>query len=502
MHAPTAILALVLLVSTAEPALAGMPDAQDPARIELAVRSAKLADGSEVAFELGTLLVPENRDDAQSRTIGVGFARIPAAVQPPPSPPVFLLPGGPGSSYVDALVTDDERQVSRALAGFCRYRGFADLVLVDQRGFSTRGDRWTVTLPTPERLADRPWTVADSVAQHEAFARSTVADFATRGVDLRGYTVVQCAHDVADLSRALGYAKVTLQGTSFGSQWSFAVMRLHPDIVARALLSGVEPLDHGFDMPGHVFAAVQRMWRAVEQDRRFRRYLPFEGEGAMAEAARVVIERLEREPIVVKNDDDSATIVVLGPDDFPWYDPAMILELHHGRTARWRLQSAMHSALGGGRERGVIGPLIDTSLGVTPARRYRLWNDPAVRYVRRSGFAAYLATADIWPSPDIGDELRTPVLSEIPVVFAQGDWDVQTPVENVLEIAPYFVNGRVLIAERGGHGVLEPIAHERPEVWAELVEFLRDGDMEAIPARIELEPSRRFAPPTFVAPSR
>lgn len=102
----------------------------------------------------------------------------------------------------------------------------------------------------------------------------------------------------------------------------------------------------------------------------------------------------------------------------------------------------------------------------------------------------------------MGDKFRTPVLSKIPVVFAQGNWDTKTPIENTFEIAPFFVNSRVIIAVRGGHGVLEPIARQHPKVWAELVEFLRTGDMDGIPARVKLQPSRRFTPPTFPPPSQ
>jgi hypothetical protein len=163
---------------------------------------------------------------------------------------------------------------------------------------------------------------------------------------------------------------------------------------------------------------------------------------------------------------------------------------------------AMSRLLGGSQTLPLIGPLIDSSLAVTPDRRYLLWNDPATRYLGRGNFAPYLATAEIWPSPDVGDEFRTPVLCDIPVLFAQGDWDTQTPVENTFEIAPYFVNSRVIIAERGGHGVLDPIMLQHPDVWSEFVEFVRTGDLEGIPARVTLEPSRRFAPPNFQPPAQ
>jgi len=469
---------------------------QQPGDTRVEAKSFETAAGETVEYELGTIFVPENRSEPQSRVIGVGFARFKAEVQPPPAPPMFKLPGGPGGSYL-ARMKSSESQRDRMLVELARFRPFCDVVLVDQRGFSEHGDVLRGTFRVPKRDPERASTLADRVAAFETFAREAVAELADTEIDLRGYTVKECAHDVADLSKALGYERIMLNGTSFGSQWSFAIMRLHPEIVARALLSGVEPLDHGYDMPSYVFAAVQRMWRAVEADERFAPYLP---PGGMAEAARVVIERLEREPwkleVTGRVSGKTKTVGVLGPMDFPWNDPCQILELLHDHTERWR-RRASGERVARAQPMRLLGPLIDSSLGVTPERRHRLWTDPATRYLGRGNFAGYLATAEIWPSPDVGDEFRTPELSEIPVVFAQGDWDTQTPLENTFEIAPFFVNSRVIIAERGGHGVLEPIAHQLPEVWAELEEFLRTGDQNGIPSRVRLDPSRRFSPPTF-----
>ena len=63
---------------------------------------------------------------------------------------------------------------------------------------------------------------------------------------------------------------------------------------------------------------------------------------------------------------------------------------------------------------------------------------------------------------------------------------MNTPVENTLEIAPFFPNGKVLIAHRGGHGVVWPIAQQRPDMSRELMEFLRTGDLTGIPAEVTL----------------
>lgn len=451
-------------------------------------------DGETIHYELGTLYVRENRQENNSRVIGVGFARFPAT-KPSKCPPIFLLPGGPGSSY---LARFKGLRADQGLAEAQFLRRIADVVCVDQRGFSEHGDILKGTLQIPARSTKGPPTSAERVALFKTFARQMTAEYAKRKEDLRGYTIIECANDVNELRKALDYEKIILNGTSFGSQWSFAVMRLHPETVARALLSGVEPLNHGYDMPSYVFAAVQRMWMTIDADERFQPFLP---KGGMAAAAEAVIARLER-GIEIKAEDGEEVLTTLGPASFPWNDPTAILEMYHGQLQRWQRMASRNASGPGKQTLRLLGVLIDTSLGVTPQRRHRLWTDPATRYLGRGNFAAYLASAPFWPSPDVGDDLRTPVLSKIPVVFAQGDWDTKTPLENTLEIAPFFINSRVVIAERGGHGVLGPIMRRHPKVAEQLVEFLRNGDLEGIPARVRLSPSRRFKPPTFTPPGR
>ncbi len=483
------LLLLIVFIPTSSEATS-----REAGTVEIETHSAKTSAGEVVEYELGTLFVPENRSDPDSRIIGVGFARFKSVVQPAPAPPIFQLPGGPGSSYLMRLEDASSGELGQFMGHVNRLRQIGDVVFVDQRGFSRRGDVLSATADFSSRPPGEPSSLKDDVEQFVTFAREVAAEYKDGKVDLSGYTVKECAQDVNDLRTALGYKTITLHATSFGSQWSFAIMRLHPEIVARALLSGVEPLDHAYDMPSYVFAAIQRQWRFVEAHRRFKRYLP---EGGMVEAARVVIERLEREPLAIEgqNRKGEPVKVVLGREDFPSRDPAQILELYHGHYERWARPSSGSSQ--GGRKMTLIGPLIDSSLGVTPERRHQLWTDPAIRYLGRDNFSAYLATADIWPSPDMGDDFRRPVLCNIPVVFAQGNWDTSTPIENTFEIAPFFPNSRVLIAEQGGHGVIEPIARQHPEAWKALELFLLTGDSSKVPARVRLQPSRGFTPPRF-----
>ena len=100
-----------------------------------------------------------------------------------------------------------------------------------------------------------------------------------------------------------------------------------------------------------------------------------------------------------------------------------------------------------------------------------------------------------------GDEFRRPYACATPVVFVHGDWDTQTPVENALEIAPYFRNGRVVIVERGGHGALSQVAQSQPKTMDALIEFLRSGKVDGLPTRIAV-PAPNFPAPNFPPPKQ
>jgi pimeloyl-ACP methyl ester carboxylesterase len=467
---------------------------------EIVVESATLdlSTTEKIDYELGTLYVPENRSEPKSRIIGVGFARFKATTATG-TPPTFHLPGGPGMSFVSGL------------SGFARFmlrfRVVGDVVIVDQRGFSRRGDVMTFGFRTPQQPLDQPGSLDRARMAYLQLAHDAVAAFEKQGYDLRGYTVKECAEDVNDLRKALGYERISLVGTSFGSQWSFAVMRLHPEIVARALLSGVEPLDFGYDSPSGVLAAIRRIWNDAEKDLSLQPYIPA---GGIEAAAKDILNRLERAPVTVQATDKGTgetVAVTLGKEDFqrdfgqtPAAGPAWVLSLYHEHYETWAA-----SVLARRRSRSdqvrLIGPLIDTSLGVTPGREQQLRSDPATEFLGQWNWDAYIASKDIWPSADVGDDFRTAVETSVPVIFAQGDWDTKTPMENTLEIIRSFPNGRVILVERGGHGVLEPIAGRFPKVWDEVLDFLRTGAMPNLPGRVTL-PVPKFAVPDFGVPGR
>lgn len=462
-------------------------------------RTAKTPDGKTVDYELGKIYVPENREDKNSRLISVGFARL-RKNSSGSNTPVFLLPGGPGESAITNF-TDEDAGSRQRLANFIKYyNSVGDLVVVDQRGFTKYGEMLEFSTPAP--AIDKPRSLAAETGLLIKAAKEAASKHPD--ADLKGYTIRQCAEDVNDLRKSLGYDKIILTGQSFGSQWSFAVMRLHPEIVERAQLSAVEPLDYAYDMPSHIFAALQRIARDADRDPKLVSYLP---KGGMIEALRAVSERLKKDPVQIKlkNEKTGTTeTVALGLEDFregllaPANElPAFIISLYHRHYEKWA-HAVLENRKGAGSSQSLIGPLIDTSLGVSAERKKLLRSDPAADLLGFGAFESYIASAPYWSTQDMGDDFRLAVPSKIPVLFIHGDWDTSTPIENTLNILPFFLNSRAIIVHRGTHGARKAMLDEHPEVLEKLIEFLKSGSLQNLPVETSL-PVPDFQRPEFSA---
>lgn len=480
------------------------PTAAQPAtgdRITIEQGLVTLPTGEKVGYEIGTLYVPENRGKPTSRRIGIGFARI-KAPHPTGAPPIFWLPGGPGLSVLGSFTDKSDAMQSR-LRSWLTFGAAGDLVVIEQRGYTSRGDMLVETADASP--LDKPASVQADAQAMRALARLAVAHHPDN--DLSGYTIDAFAADVDDLRRALGYDKISLFGGSFGSQWSLAVMRFHPEIVARAVLSSVEPLNNGFDMPSHVFAALQRIAYDADRDPGLAPYLP---KGGMMAAVRALNQRFAKAPIrvTIRDDTGKAQTVVLGAEDLQlallnhtdeaehW--PAFILSLYYRQYDAWARETLENRRAAPVK---LIGPLSDSSLGVTADREHRLRTDPALDLLGSWDFEANLASAPDWPTPDMGDAVRRPHVTSIPVVFVHGDWDTSTPIENTLGLLPYFPNGHAILVHRAGHDGAFYQLRESPAAKQAIYDFLRTGETRGLPTELSLA-APKFDLPAFAAPRR
>jgi pimeloyl-ACP methyl ester carboxylesterase len=312
--------------------------------------------------------------------------------------------------------------------------------------------------------------------------------------------VIEAAADVNDVREALGYEKIQVHGGSFGSHWGMTVLRYYPEIVERTVLNGMEGPDHTYDMPGWVLKALERTAADAEASGALGDRMP---EGGLLAAFRELIERADSEPIAVRikrpGSRDSVDVILTG-DDFRalsggfspslrghrmagW--PADILRLHEGdfRVPANR-QLASRSRAPGIPTAAFF--MLDCGSGISPARAGRMLEDPGVEVVGNLGWF-YQVTCPAWDA-DLGDEFRENFDTDIPTVIVHGNWDISTPLENALELAPHFKVRRFVLIERGTHGALSEALAASDEFRLALERFVTTGDMSDLPEKVVLPP--------------
>ncbi len=194
--------------------------------------------------DCGTLVVPENRADPQSRLIALPVTRIRARSEHP-GEPVFRLEGGPG-------LTNMKFENASRLADK------HDLVLVGYRGVdgSSRLD-----CPEVESALERSTDLLGekSFRAHADALRACADRLADDGVDLAGYSLAQRVDDLEVARVALGYGRIDLLSESAGTRTAMIYSWRYPRSIHRSVMIGVNP-------PGHF------LWDAKTIDEQIGRY--------------------------------------------------------------------------------------------------------------------------------------------------------------------------------------------------------------------------------------
>jgi pimeloyl-ACP methyl ester carboxylesterase len=188
----------------------------------------------EYAADCGTLIVPENRANPESRLIALPVTRI-RATGNQPAEPIFDLPGGPG------IPNHGNGRIS--LSWFIDQH---DVVIVGYRGVDG-----SVQLDCPEVSAHIKNLPGDMLGEasmqnmNDAYARCAER-LQSEGVDLAGYTVVEVIDDLEDARLALGYGKINLFSVSYGTRLAMIYAWRYPKSIHRSAMVAVNP-------PGHMF---------------------------------------------------------------------------------------------------------------------------------------------------------------------------------------------------------------------------------------------------------
>ena len=478
-------------VRVAEPSEAALPSSGP--LLELAVEEVVLSNDRPIELEIGYMTVPENRS-APGRTIQLEVARVRRqASADPDTPPIFMLPGGPGFPGVHSMLGWNSMPLI-----IDRLTSVSDLLIISQRGIGP-------SVPSLDCEADLSADLSSKAAR-EAMLETMVSSAAAcrdkwlaEGVDLAAYSVPEAAADVRDIAAELGYAKISLWGVSFGSHWSMAVLRFHPEIVARAVLSGVEGPGHTYDMPSGVLASVRRMAMEAAESEALAEFTP---DGGWIAAFKSLIGQLDESPV---------TVTVDGRDVYIDGEALKGAALGYSRgiASRFGMRywpGDMHRLLSGNydayarsmirtSQRGIPSAAfftLDCGSGITAEREAVLNADPAQGILGNlSRF--YQEICPVW-EVDLTDAFRTGFETDVPTLLVHGTYDVSTPFSNVQELLPAFANSTLVTVDGGSHRALQEALAADVTFFDNTLQFLRTGTLDNFPERIELEPIEWILP--------
>src|SRR5581483_10957852 len=178
------------------------------------------------AADCGTLVVPENRHDANSRLIALPVVVI-RARSAHPGVPIFRLQGGPGISNMK--FPDASRFTAKHAVVLVGYRG------VDGSSRLNCPEVSSAMEHSSDFLSEQSYRAV------AAAYRSCANRLRSDGVDLAGYSIPEEVDDLDAARRALGYHQIDLVSESAGTRVAMIYAWRYPKSIHRSVMIGVNP---------------------------------------------------------------------------------------------------------------------------------------------------------------------------------------------------------------------------------------------------------------------
>ena len=438
----------------------------------------------------GTLVVPENRANPQSRLIALPVTRI-RARSGTAAEPIFVLQGGPGFTNLEFPAAS-------------RFAAERDVVLVGYRGVDGSS-----VLECPEvqsALAHSTDFLGEESfrAYGDAF-RSCATRLADDGVDLAGYGVAQRVDDLEAARIALGYGQVNLLSESAGTRTAMIYAWRYPNSIHRSVMYAVNPPGNFVADPKTTDAQLDRYAARCVNDDRCRKRTD-DLAASMRRTAAHLPDRWGLLPIKAANvrigtffglmDSTSATAMALqsapttldawlaaaeGDASGFWFlslaadllFPKLFVWGEYAATAAqdaWRAD-AYYAAAARGDQGSILG-------------------NPATDYPWGGG-----RLGNAWPgSPDDAEYNRVRT-STVETLLVSGELDVATPPEVATrELLPSLPNGRQVVLAGFGH--TPTFWSAQPDAGTRLITtFFESGQVDAslyTPVSIDFTPTLRY----------
>ncbi len=400
--------------------------------------------GMPASARFGYVAVPENRVSPNGRSLHLAVAILPASGSPKHADPIFFLTGGPGGTAT----------LTATVETFPVLAEHRDVVFVDQRGcgfsrpfLGVASDDSTAPFPPILRARER---------------------FRAAGIPLEVYNTRENAADIEAVRVALGYGRINLLGSSYGTILAQQMMSDFPATLRSVVLSGTVPL-RGWDfVPGNQLVqrdGLRALFRDVRRTPPARRAFP-----ALASRYEEALARLLAKPVMVRKNGrlvrldafvfQSSLLGLLQVPQTIKYVPLFIETVWEKRYAD---AAPLLSVKAPVRERnfafGMYLSVVAHDLFPPGSRKSALAQVAALpagpfKAMTRYTVSRLTRAIGAWPVPYDRMAIRPPFGSPIPTLLVEGVMDAQTPPTGGADATRVLglKNAFVLTFPRSGHG--------------------------------------------------
>jgi pimeloyl-ACP methyl ester carboxylesterase len=439
-------------------------------------------EAGKYAADCGTLVVPENRADPNSRLIALPVMRV-RSRSAKPAEPIFHLEGGPGGTNMEFPFAS-------------RFTRKHDVVLVGYRGVDG-----SVRLDCPEVTSalrrSKDFLGEESFRAYENGFRDCAERLTGEGNELAQYGLVQQVDDVEAAREALGYDRINLLSESAGTRTAMIYGWRYPQSISRSVMMGVNP-------PGNY------LWNPKATDEVIGRYAELcakdESCGRRADdlaatlRATEIPERWGFLPIKDGNVRVASFLAMMeSTSETPFSGPVAIdawLSAAEGDASGLWFSSLVADVLlpnifvwGQYAAAGTV----DTRAAGEYFSRNR--DSKSLGYKATSFMWGGGLLADAWPAAAETRKYDRVRRSNVETLLVGGELDITTPPQIATkQLLPYLPNGREIVLPAIGHNV--SFWHEQPEAGTHLLNTYFDtgrvDDSRYGPQAVDFTPSLSF----------
>lgn len=408
----------------------------------------------ELKVTIGRMTVPENRHRESERTIELAFIKLSATTQNP-GPPTVFLEGGPG---IPASVV--YQHIKHRQPFYDELRKLGDVILLDQRGTGLSSP--DLTFPKPLVFPATAFKNADNAYQFAEDTHRTIAKhFRDLGVDLNAYNTRESADDVDDLRTGLGVDKINLVGFSYGTHLALVTLRRHAPHINRVVVMGPAGPQHMFKFPSDVQAQLEKIAALSDADPRVNKLVP----DFLALMERVLSDA-DKNPIELEVEDPATGNTIryslgrIALEFITIYDFGDTRDFIKFPRLFYRVSKGDYSDLVKfikkrflpKRREQAVSSTMRIPGGASPERRRRIDRERSSCLIGDAIDFPFgrRANRDVWELDDLGEQFRSPLVSDTPTLFCNGTFDGNVG-SNVAELLDGFSEGVHVVFENAGH---------------------------------------------------